>query len=464
MGFDNGWRGPNIVSDGLILYLDGASPNSYRTDFGTTWRDISGNTNNFTLVNNPTYNSAGEGSFLFNGTTQVATVASLNLQQNFTLETWVNQNALNGFSIFGQGTTTTNNGLHVWYITNNVIRFGMYSNDTDFVVTTTTGVWNHIVITYSHSSPFTKGMYINGVAVSGTPQQTQAAYTGTGTFRLGATYGSGGSYGNGYFAGMRAYNRILSAAEVLQNYNAVRDSRYPLQVTTNGLTAYLDAGNTQSYPGSGNTWTDISSYGSTFTLYNGASYNSADGGSIVFDGSNDGVSGSNAAQYSITYNITMEFWGYFTTTGNYYVMGKGPSNGVANFYPGNYEVQINNNNSLTFLAQSTQTNGDASFFTYSSTTNVYTNNTWTHFAFVITNDGTQIISSMAFYVNGVVVGGSSSGTGKAIATNSEPLRIGLRKDGAAMPGRLAIVRTYNRGLSAAEIFNNYSAQKSRFGL
>ena len=210
---------PNIVTSGLGLIIDSGYVPSYPTT-GSTWYDLSGNVNNGTLENSPTFSSSNNGYFTFNGTTQAATLTSLNLQQNFTLDGWFNPSILNGFVMFGQGTLSPNVGLHVWYTSNTVIRFGMYANDTDFTVSTSTGNWYNIVCTYSNSSPFTKQLYINGVAQTGTTQQTQSAYTGTGTFRLGATYSSGGQYGNGSYAGMKMYNRILSATEVLQNYNA----------------------------------------------------------------------------------------------------------------------------------------------------------------------------------------------------------------------------------------------------
>jgi hypothetical protein len=54
MGF---FRGPKIVTDGLILALDAASPRSY-PGTGTTWYDLSGQGNNGTLVNGPTFSSA----------------------------------------------------------------------------------------------------------------------------------------------------------------------------------------------------------------------------------------------------------------------------------------------------------------------------------------------------------------------------------------------------------------------
>ena len=59
---------PNIVTDGLVLYLDAANPNSYVSG-STTWVDIAAG-NNGTLVNGPTFSSANGGSLLFNGTNQ----------------------------------------------------------------------------------------------------------------------------------------------------------------------------------------------------------------------------------------------------------------------------------------------------------------------------------------------------------------------------------------------------------
>jgi hypothetical protein len=216
------FTGAPVVDTSLQLWLDAAQTTSY-PGTGTTWTDLSGQSNTGTLNNSPTFNSKiGGGTFLFNGTNQTATTASLNLQQNFTLEAWVNQNVLNGFAIFGQGILSTSQGLHIWYTTNTAIRFGMFGNDTDFTVSTSTGVWYHMIFTYNHSSPYTKSFYLNAVAQSGTPLQTAAAYAGSGVFRLGATYSTAGNYGNGYFEGVKMYNRILTADEITTNFNALR--------------------------------------------------------------------------------------------------------------------------------------------------------------------------------------------------------------------------------------------------
>ena len=57
-------------------------------------------------------------------------------------------------------------------------------------------------------------------------------------------------------------------------------------IVTDGLVFYVDAGNNKSYPGSGTTCTDLVG-GNDGTLTNGPTFNSANGGNILFDGSND---------------------------------------------------------------------------------------------------------------------------------------------------------------------------------
>jgi hypothetical protein len=217
------FTGAPVVDTSLQLWLDSGQTISY-PGTGSTWTDLSGQSNTGTLNNTPTFSpTVGGGTFLFNGTNQTATTVSLNLQQDFTLEAWVNQNVLNGFAIFGQGTLGVNNsGLHIWYVADTTIRFGMYANDTDFTVSTSTGVWYHMIFTYNNSSPYTKGFYLNGVAIAASTVTSPGAYTGSGTFRLGATYSTGGNYGNGYFQGVKMYNRILTADEVTTNFNALR--------------------------------------------------------------------------------------------------------------------------------------------------------------------------------------------------------------------------------------------------
>jgi hypothetical protein len=209
------------VKDGLILNLDAGNPLSY-PGFGTIWTDLSGNENSGTLENGVKYNSSNFGSLVFDGVDDSVNITTLDLRQNFTYECWVLHNVVSGFSFLGQGPTTLREGLHIWFRDGSNLRFGMFTNDTDALsLTTSTGVWYQYCFTYNHST-FVKQIYRNGVQLTGTPQETQTSYLGTGTVRIGATYGSGGAYANGRFSSARIYNRVLTAAEVQQNFNEQR--------------------------------------------------------------------------------------------------------------------------------------------------------------------------------------------------------------------------------------------------
>ena len=60
------FQAPELITNGLVLYLDAANPTSY-SGTGTTWTDLSGNGNNGTLMNSPIYSATSGGNFVFNG-------------------------------------------------------------------------------------------------------------------------------------------------------------------------------------------------------------------------------------------------------------------------------------------------------------------------------------------------------------------------------------------------------------
>lgn len=68
-----------------------------------------------------------------------------------------------------------------------------------------------------------------------------------------------------------------------------RNILWPGSIVSSDLVLYLDAANSESYPGSGTTWTDLSGNGNDGTLQGGVGYSPNDGGSLTFDGSNDYV-------------------------------------------------------------------------------------------------------------------------------------------------------------------------------
>jgi hypothetical protein len=507
----------NIVTSGLTVLLDAGFTPSYPLS-GTSWTDLSFSGNNGTLVNTPTFSTNNGGYFTFNGTNQVATLSSLNLQQNFTLSGWFNPNVLNGFAMFGQGSQAANQGLHVWYISNTVIRFGMYSNDTDFTVSTSTGNWYNIVCTYSNSSPYTKQLYINGVAQTGTILSA-AAYVGSGTFRLGATYGSGGSYGNGYYAEMKMYNRILSSIEILQNYNAqylrfipvtptptptpnvtptqtptpnvtstptvtptqtitptvtltptVTTTNTPTRTVTptpstapfitSGLILNYDISNSSSYPGSGTTITDLQA-NSNATLYNSPTYTSTGGGYLTFNGSNQYLGTNTSLNSKLspvnTSNIISLFvWAYPM------------DNGVIVSELGSTSINTGWHDSQIEMVAGTIKfsvwNGSVQNLSSSISTPL---NNWYYVGF--TYDGTNLRG----YVNGSLAVTSGTITRQTPYNNGGGLGLFYAiaavdstslGDGTYANMRFGGMQVYNTALSGPNVLSNYNSQKSRFGL
>lgn len=101
------FAGPNIVEDGLLVYLDAANSESYPGS-GTSWTDLTGNGHNATLVNSPTHNS-NIGFISFNGTNQYAdhTVDSFSTgTTDFTFEVWFKMRTLPTASYDDNG--------HIW--------------------------------------------------------------------------------------------------------------------------------------------------------------------------------------------------------------------------------------------------------------------------------------------------------------------------------------------------------------
>jgi hypothetical protein len=85
-------------------------------------------------------------------------------------------------------------------------------------------------------------------------------------------------------------------------------------VVTSGLVLALDAANTKSYPGSGTTWSDLSGNGNTGTLTNGPTFNSANGGSIAFDGIDDYTNLGLVTQLTNITNVSVNAWVYPVTS------------------------------------------------------------------------------------------------------------------------------------------------------
>ena len=216
----------------------------------------------------------------------------------------------------------------------------------------------------------------------------------------------------------------------------------------NGLTLCLDAGNTKSYPGSGTTWTDLSGRGNTGTL-EGAGYNSANGGSLTFDGTDDYVSITSNTNVAGLTTYSVSIWVYFN-------LG---SSGIDSrfFWRGNYGVLLakdTGNQFFFYIRSSITTTGSIGGVGTSSS--VLGN--WNNIA--LTYDG----STVRAYLNGNLAG-STSMTGGII--NDEPtiVRLGFYPAaGFASSCRISGCLEYTRTLSAAEVQQNFNALRGRFSI
>jgi hypothetical protein len=227
-----------------------------------------------------------------------------------------------------------------------------------------------------------------------------------------------------------------------------------VNIVRNGLVLYLDASNTKSYVSGSTTWNDISIGGNNGTLTNGPGYDSANGGSIVFDGVNDYANCGTSTSLNPS-NITFSAWVKRTAA-----WGSGAclfwAKNAADYTSNGFYIELYTN--VTF-STNVITNGAATnYFKDSVNSNTsFPLNTWTHFSFTLNG------STPAMYFNGNPSSLTILGT-NAITSTSATKYILWNSYTYYTAANIAQVTMYNRALSAAEVLQNYNATKTRFGL
>lgn len=231
---------------------------------------------------------------------------------------------------------------------------------------------------------------------------------------------------------------------------------YSPKIITDGLVLYLDAANTRSYPTTGTIWSDLSRNNNNGTLINGPTFNSANGGSIVFDGINDYVFKDSPINTGDNFSVFAWIKPGNIATRNAIVGNSYPYAGRIGFLLST-ATGYNSNLNTFFLS----IGGDTSFRIAAN--NSLTLNQWNHVSAVVTNGGGNIL----LYKNGVEtqyrIGSLSSGT---ILYTANQFYVGARYSTGFEPfiGGISQASIYNRALSATEVLQNYNATKSRFGL
>jgi Concanavalin A-like lectin/glucanases superfamily len=437
---------PLPILNGLVMNLDAGNPASY-SGTGSTWYDLTANGNNATLINSPTYSSSNNGILTFNGSNQYADLgnpASLNNLSVFTVSSWLQLNSLSvnaAQSIYGQGFDNVNEALAFRFLSGPSFNIGTYNSSTGNRGTTSgatfsTGTWYNLVGQYTGTA---WTLYINGSLSSSTTSAGINSTTAPISIAGGYFSGTYARFLNGNISNVLVYNTALTSGQILQNYNtfAPRFGLPPIDIVTDGLVLNLDAGNPDSYSGTGSTWYDLSTSGNNATFINNPTYSSGNGGAIVFNGSNNYATLGNPSSLNIL-NFTIGAWIKSSSFANYEnPIFKGDNT------QGQYGIIINSSGNWGIQPN------------YAFTSSQIYLNTWTYI--VGTYDGSQVTT----YKDGIQISQYSIGQ----AYHGTEVTIGADIiNNRYFNGYIAISQIYNRPLSPTEILQNYNVTKGRFGL
>ena len=214
------------------------------------------------------------------------------------------------------------------------------------------------------------------------------------------------------------------------------------KIVTDGLVLCLDAADNNSYPGSGNTWYNLTKKGSNATFTGGANHSTDNFGRVNFD--NETSQANSSLKYSLYSN--------FTISSMFYNQGHVGSFGVV------LATRYGNNmiNGIRVI------NSSISFYSYE-----YGNmsigsklNDWVYVTATLSSSNYANV-----YMDGEL---TNSGTFSKSNRNDTTI-IGRSKDDQngtyrSFIGKVANIKIYNRVLTPQEVLQNYNATKTRFGL
>ena len=230
---------PNMITDGLVLFLDAANPKSIVSG-STKWNDLTANFNNGTLTNGPAFDSGNGGSIMFDGTDDFVSVTSLSNtnfpQEQGTVSIWYNIKSDNGVI------NKDDKGIFDWYDAsrnhifirnypfqpsgpNFVIQIALQSTllPSGYIYMTrqniTVDEWHNIVVTYVCGSSSSVKVYIDGnLVISGVMSDSSwrpdGQFVGFGSNNQRCMQGKGSI--------LKIYDRSITSSEVLQNYNTTK--------------------------------------------------------------------------------------------------------------------------------------------------------------------------------------------------------------------------------------------------
>jgi hypothetical protein len=197
MGF---YRGPKIVTDGLVLSLDAASPRSY-SGSGTVIYDTSGNNNNFDIIGGPTHSN---GEFSFTESTYFQRTSAVTNNTECTVVVFYKTTDSQELWLRGQ------TGSYYIAASSGNNYYNENSGSPSYYVDT---------IQRSNPTPYRDNNY----------HMWEAKSVNFSAWTYMAWWGYGSSWNmNGTVSKILVYDRNLTSDESVQNYNALRN-RYGIQ-------------------------------------------------------------------------------------------------------------------------------------------------------------------------------------------------------------------------------------------
>ena len=240
------------------------------------------------------------------------------------------------------------------------------------------------------------------------------------------------------------------SGNILSSTNVNSSGVFTRSIVDEGLILYYDAANNYSYPGSGTVWYNMVGSGSDLTLNNGLTTTTIGGRtSMNFDTNGKVATATGVSTIFGTKSATFEVW----------------------LYPGASEltagdrgtVILINGGSAQYMSWE-KSSGLLSSYWYSHSPEGYhetvgstSRSTWNHWVAAWDYNSGRIFQ----YKNGLTSGNTAT---QGDATPGQNITIGRESEGRQFSGGIAVVRIYNRALSGDEVFQNFTAEKNRFGI
>ncbi len=236
-------------------------------------------------------------------------------------------------------------------------------------------------------------------------------------------------------------NNVISSSDITST------GVFKTKIVKDGLVLHLDAADVDSYPGSGSVWYDKSGVGKNLTIYGSTGWTTV-GGRTAFNLTADGhymSYGSFAS--SPTTEGTLEAWIYPASSEI-----TGGDRGTVILLTGGSGMYMSWNKSNQYMSNYWYGHSPEG---YHESNGPSSRSAWHHWCAVWDNRGlNQWVDGNYSYVRNIR--GTSSANGTVI--------IGRESSGRQFSGGIAVIRVYNRALNNYEVFENFQAQRGRFGI